>query len=75
MRMQRKIPAIIGMALIACGFLIVLVHSQWPERFDSLVRPFLPWRVGIGINLPTVVLTVGVVLLLVASTGRSKERK
>jgi hypothetical protein len=75
MRLQRKIPAIIGMALIACSFLIVLVHWQWPQRFDSFVQPFLPWRVGIGLNLPTVVLAVGVVLLLVASTGGSNERK
>jgi uncharacterized membrane protein len=69
MRLRRKIPAAVGVALIVCGLLIVYVHLQWPERFDRVVGPFLPWRVETGMKLPTVVLTIGVLLLLVASTG------
>ena len=75
MRPRRKIPAIIAMALITSGLLIIYVHLGWPERFDRLVERFLPWRVEAGVKLATAVLTVGVVLLLVASTGGSREQK
>ena len=69
MRPRRKIPAFIGMALSACGLLIIYVHLRWPERFDRLVEPFLPWRVEASVKLPATVLTIGVILLLVASTA------
>jgi uncharacterized membrane protein len=75
MRPSRKIPAIIATALIISSLLIIYVHLAWPERFDRLVEPFLPWRVEIGVKLAAAVLTIGVVLLLVASTGGSREQK
>jgi hypothetical protein len=62
------------MTLILCGRLIVYVHIQWPGGFDRLVGPFLPWQVETGMKLLTVVLTIGVLLLLVASTGGSKDQ-
>jgi hypothetical protein len=46
-----------------------------PERFDRLIEPFLPWRIEVGVKLAAVVLTIGVVLLLVASTGSAEEQK
>ena len=77
---RRKIPAIIGMALSACGLLIIYVHLviyvhlAWPERFDRLVEPFLPWRVEASVKLAAAALTVGVIVLLVASTASSKDQ-
>ena len=75
MRSRRKIPAVIGVALITSSLLITYIHLGWPERFDRLVEPFLPWRIEVGVKLAAVVLTIGVVILLVASTGGSKEQK
>ena len=75
MRSKRKIPAIIAMALITSSLLIIYVHLGWPERFDRLIEPFLPWRIEVGVKLAAVVLTIGVVLLLVASTGSAEEQK
>ena len=74
MRPRRKIPAIIGMALSVCSLLIIYVHLGWPERFDRLVESFLPWRVEPSVKLAASVLTMGVILLLVASTASSKDQ-
>jgi uncharacterized membrane protein len=64
-----------AMALIASALLIIYVHLAWPEPFDRFIEPFLPWRVEVAVKLATAVLTIGVVILLVASTGGSKEQK
>jgi hypothetical protein len=72
---ERKIPAIIAMALIGCGLLIIYVHLGWPQHFDHFLEPLLPWRIEVAIKLATIILTIGVVILLVVSTGGSKDRR
>jgi uncharacterized membrane protein len=74
-RLARRIPVVMAMALIASGLLIIYVHLAWPEPFDRFLEPFLPWRVEVAVKLATAILTIGVVILLVASTGGSKEQK
>ena len=69
MKPRRRIPAIVGMALIFCGFLIACVHFAWPAGFDDLMEPFLPWTVDIGIKLSATVLAIGALILLIASTS------
>ena len=72
---RRKIPAIIGLSLIGCGLMIIYVHLGWPERFDHFLEPFLPWRIDVAVKLATAVLTIGVVILLIASTAGSRAQK
>jgi len=73
MRPVRKIPAVIGMALIISSLMIIYTHLAWPESLDRLVESFLPWGTEVGVKLATVVLTIGVVVLLVASTGGASD--
>jgi uncharacterized membrane protein len=75
MRPERKLPAIIAMMLIGCGLLIIYVHLGWPQRFDRFLEPFLPWRIEVAVKLATIVLTIGAVILLIASTAGSKDRR
>ena len=72
---KRKTPAIIGSALIGCGLIIIYVHLGWQERFDRFLEPFLPWRIEMAVKLATAVLTIGVVILLIASTASSRAQK
>ena len=75
MRPMSKILAVIGLALITSSLMIIYIHLGWPESFDRLVEPFLPWSIEVGVKLAAAVLTIGVVLLLVASTGGASEQK
>jgi hypothetical protein len=63
------------MALIGCGLVIIYVHLGWPERCDRFLDPFLPWGVDVAVKLATTVLTIGVVILLIASTASSRAQK
>ena len=72
---RRKIPTIIGLSLIGCGMMIICVHLGWPERFDRFIEPLLPWRIETAVKLATAVLTIGVIILLIASTASSRAQK
>ena len=72
---MRKIPAIIGLTLLGCGLVIIYVYLGWPERFDRFLEPFLPWSVDVAVKLATAFLTIGVIILLIASTGSSRAQK
>jgi hypothetical protein len=69
----RKIPAIIGLSLIGCGLIIYVLGR--PERFDRFLDPFLPWRIEVAVKSAIAVLTIGVVILLIASTASSRVQK
>ena len=71
---QRKIPAVIAIALTACSLVIIYVHLAWPEPVDRFLESFLPWRIEVAVKFAAAVLTIGVVILLVASTGGSKDQ-
>ena len=75
MNPRREIPAIIGLSLMGCGLVIIYVHLGWPERFDRFLEPLLPWRIDVAVKLATAVLTIGVIILLIASTASSRAQK
>jgi len=55
--------------------MIIYVHLGWPERFDHFLEPFLPWGIEAAVKLATTGLTIGVVILLIASTASSRAQK
>jgi len=70
----RNIPSIVGMALIVCGLLLLAIHSEWPIRFHNLVGTIQLWGGEVDIRWPGyAAMMIGVVLLLMGSTGGSKQ--
>lgn len=71
-----NIPSLIGMALIVCGLLALAVHSEWPVLFHNFVGTIRLWGGDIDIRWPGfAAIMVGVVLLLMGSTGSSRQQK
>jgi len=71
----RNIPSIVGMALIVCGLLLMAIHSEWPIRFHNLAGTIQLWGGEVDIRWPGyAAMMIGVVLLLMGSTGGSKQQ-
>ena len=71
-----NIPSFIGMALIVCGLLALAVHSEWPILFHNFVGTMAALRrLVLAAAHGFAAIMVGVVLLLMGSTGSSRQQK
>jgi hypothetical protein len=73
--MLKNAPSLIGIALIVCGLMILAVHSEWPISFHSFVGTIRLFGGDVDIRWPGyAAMMIGVVLLLIGSTGRPKNQ-
>jgi hypothetical protein len=63
------------MALIVCGLVALAVHSEWAIRFHDFVGTIRLFGGDVDLRWPgCAAMMVGVVFLLISSTGKSKNQ-
>jgi hypothetical protein len=74
--MLKNTPSLIGLAPIVCGLLLLAVHSEWPIRFHDFAGTIRLFGGEVDIRWPGyAALMIGVILLLIGSTGRVKNSR